>query len=154
MLYSPILSFLKLVILIPWIITISFCQFIAFCFTKRFFFVFYNFLFFGIRKIFGIKLKVSGEQEAKRVMFISNHISYLDIIILGSLVNAIFVAKSEIRNWPIINKLCMLGKTIFVERDNRRSVKKQAVLIKKKIWRMVLMLFYFLKVPLVMVRKC
>ena len=131
MLYSPILSFLKLIILIPWIITISFCQFIVFCFSKRFFFVFYKFLFFGIRKIFGIKLKVSGEQETKRVMFISNHISYLDIIILGSLVNAVFVAKSDIRNWPIINKLCMLGKTIFVERENRRSVKKQAVLIKE-----------------------
>ena len=55
----------------------------------------------------------------------------MDIIILGSLVNAVFVAKSDIRNWPIINKLCMLGKTIFIERENRRSVKKQAVLIKE-----------------------
>ena len=66
-------------------------------------------------------------------MFISNHISYLDIIILGSEVNAVFVAKSEIRNWPIINKLCMLGKTIFVERNNPRSVKKQAGFIKENI---------------------
>ena len=93
MLYSPILSLLRLTILLPWITIISFCQFIVMCFSKRFFFVFYKFLFFGIRKIFGIKLKVSGEQEAKRVMFISNHISYLDIIILGSVVNAVFVAK-------------------------------------------------------------
>ena len=131
MLYSPILSFLRLIILIPWITIISFCQFIVFCFSKRFFFIFYKFLFLGIRKIFGIKLKVSGEQEKKRVMFISNHISYLDIIILGSLVNAVFVAKSEIKNWPIINKLCLLGKTIFIERENRRSVKKQASLIKE-----------------------
>ena len=131
MLYSPILSFIRLIILVPWITIISFCQFLVVCLCQRFFFVFYKLLFFGIRKIFGIKLKVSGEKEAKRVMFISNHISYLDIIILGSLVNAIFVAKSEIRNWPIINKLCMLGKTIFVERDNRRSVKKQAILIKE-----------------------
>ena len=131
MLYSPILSFIRLIILVPWIAIISFFQFLVVCFFKRFFFVFYKLLFFGIRKIFGIKLKVSGEQEAKRVMFISNHISYLDIIILGSLVNAVFVAKSEIRDWPIINKLCMLGKTIFIERENRRSVKKQAILIKE-----------------------
>ena len=131
MLYSPILSFIRLIILVPWITIISFCQFFVVCFCQRFFFVFYKFLFFGIRKIFGIKLKVSGEQEQKKVMFISNHISYLDIIILGSLVNAVFVAKSEIRDWPIINKLCMLGKTIFVERDNRKSVKKQAISIKE-----------------------
>ena len=117
--------------LIPWITILSFCQFIVFCFSKRFFFVFYRFLFFGIIKIFGIKLKVSGKQEAKKVMFISNHISYLDIVILGSVVNAVFVAKSEISNWPIINKLCLLGKTIFIERENRRSVKKQFVSIKE-----------------------
>ena len=133
MLYSPILSVLRLIMLVPWIIIISFCQFIVFCFSKRFFFVFYKFLFFGIRKIFGIKLKVSGEQEENRVMFISNHISYLDIVILGSLVNAVFVAKSEIRNWPIINKLCILGKTIFIERENRRSVKKQSISIKENL---------------------
>ena len=133
MLYSPLLSFLRLIILVPWITVISFCQFVVLCCCKRFFFVFYKFLFLGIRKIFGIKLKVSGEQEEKRVMFISNHISYLDIIILGSEVNAVFVAKSEIRNWPIINKLCMLGKTIFVERNNPRSVKKQAGFIKENI---------------------
>jgi len=131
MLYSPILSFLRLIVLVPWITIISFCQFIVFCFSKRFFFVFYKFLFFGIRKIFGIKLNVCGEQKKKRVLFISNHISYLDIIILGSVVNGVFVAKSEIRNWPIINKLCLLGKTIFIERENRRAVKKQSVLIKE-----------------------
>ena len=131
MLYSPILSFLRLTILIPWITIITFFQFIVFCFFKRFFFVFYKFLFFGIRNILGIKLKISGKQESRKVLFISNHVSYLDIIILGSVVNAVFVAKSEIRNWPIINKLCILGKTIFIERANRRSVKKQAVLIKE-----------------------
>ena len=131
MLYSPILSFIRLFLLVPWITIISFCQFVVLCFFKRFFFVFYKFLFFGTRKIFGIKLKVSGVQETKRVMFISNHISYLDIIILGSVVNAVFVAKSEIKGWPIINKLCMLGKTIFIERNNRRSVKKQSVSIKE-----------------------
>ena len=108
MLYSPILSFLRLTILIPWITIITFFQFIVFCFFKRFFFVFYKFLFFGIRNILGIKLKISGKQESRKVLFISNHVSYLDIIILGSVVNAVFVAKSEIRNWPIINKLCIL----------------------------------------------
>ena len=76
----------------------------------------------------------------------------MDIIILGSLVNAVFVV-SEIRNWPIINKLCMLGKTIFIERENRRSVKKQAVLIKENMEN-GLNVILFPKVPLVTVQKC
>ncbi len=87
-------------------------------------------MFFGLTKIFGIKINAIGNPKKKKVLFISNHISYLDIIILGSVVDAIFVAKSEIKNWPIINKLCLIGKTIFVDRDNLRSVKIQAKNIK------------------------
>ena len=100
-----------------------------------FFFFFYSLLFSGLTKIFGVKLKKSGEQKEKKVLFVSNHISYLDILILGSVVRGVFVAKSEIRNWPIINKLCLLGKTIFIERFNPRSVKKQMNLIGRKLTR-------------------
>tara|TARA_B100000900_G_C20586068_1_gene719599 strand:- start:1792 stop:2547 length:756 start_codon:yes stop_codon:yes gene_type:complete len=98
--------------------------------SRRFFFTFYKFLFSGLIRIFGLKITFFGNPNKKKVLFVSNHISYLDIIILGSAVNAIFVAKSEIKNWPVINKLCALGKTIFVERENYRSIKKQTENIK------------------------
>ncbi len=131
MLYSPILSFFKLIVLVIWTTCISFLQAITSSISDKFFFFFYSLLFSGLTKIFGVKLKKSGEQKEKKVLFVSNHISYLDILILGSVVRGVFVAKSEIRNWPIINKLCLLGKTIFIERFNPRSVKKQMNLIEK-----------------------
>ena len=131
MLYSPLVSFLKLIILIIWTICVSFLQAITSSVSDKFFFFFYSLLFSGLTKIFGVKLKVSGKQKENKVLFVSNHISYLDILMLGSVVKGIFVAKSEIRSWPIINKLCLLGKTIFIERFNPRSVIKQMNLIEK-----------------------
>ena len=66
--------------------------------------------------IFGITLKICGRANKKGTLFISNHTSYLDIIILGSELDRKFVAKSEISNWPIINVIVRLGKTIFIDR--------------------------------------
>ena len=130
MLYSPILSFLRLFLLLPWIIVMSLLHIVSSTLSRRFFFTFYKFLFSGLTRIFGLKITFFGNPNKKKVLFVSNHISYLDIIILGSAVNAIFVAKSEIKNWPVINKLCTLGKTIFVEREDYRSIKKQTENIK------------------------
>ena len=129
MLYSPVLSFFKLIVLVIWTICISLLQGITLLISDKYFFFFYSLLFSGLTKIFGIKVKKFGKLKEKKVLFVSNHISYLDILILGSEVKGIFVAKSEIKEWPIINKLCLLGKTIFVERFNPRSIKKQMKLI-------------------------
>ena len=62
---------------------------------------------------------VTGEENPKNknVVYFSNHTSYMDIFILGSKVNGLFVAKAEINNWPIINMICRLGKTIFINRS-------------------------------------
>tara|TARA_B100000686_G_C16559749_1_gene847115 strand:+ start:114 stop:788 length:675 start_codon:yes stop_codon:yes gene_type:complete len=75
--------------------------------------------------IFGIKIKFSGIPEKENVFFVSNHISYLDILILGSMIDGLFIAKSEIKSWPLINKIAALGKTIFVNRKEILNVKEQ-----------------------------
>ena len=68
--------------------------------------MFYKIFFKGLIKIFGIKVNIKGRKFKKNVLFVSNHISYLDIFVLGSSVDGVFVAKSEIESWPIINKFC------------------------------------------------
>ena len=87
-------------------------------FVKKKFFLFYKIFFKGLVKIFGIKVNIKGKQSKKNVLFVSNHISYLDIFVLGSNVDGLFVAKSEIDSWPFINKICALGRTIFVNRND------------------------------------
>ena len=125
MLYSPILSCLRVFPFLVWTIVCAFLQFFYHFLLRKNFFLFYKILFKGLIKIFGIKVNIKGKKSNKNVLFISNHISYLDIFVLGSSVDALFVAKSEIDTWPFINKMCVLGRTIFVNRNDIRKVKGQ-----------------------------
>jgi lyso-ornithine lipid O-acyltransferase len=74
--------------------------------------------FFKIaRWIFGIKLEVRGiPSAAKPTLFVSNHSSYLDIILFSTAARASFIAKGEIEGWPLINRLCELQDTVFIAR--------------------------------------
>lgn len=71
-------------------------------------------------RLFGIERIVSGEIASTRpVLFVANHISYLDIEILGATVETCFVAKQEIAGWPFFGWLARLQQTVFVERRAR-----------------------------------
>ena len=51
-------------------------------------------------------------------MFVANHVSYLDIPVLGFCVDVVFVAKQEVKNWPIFGFLARMAGTQFVKRDS------------------------------------
>lgn len=55
-------------------------------------------------------------------LLISNHLSYLDILVLGSLSPSVFVSKQEVKNWPVFGWFAALGGTVFVERSRRGEV--------------------------------
>lgn len=57
-------------------------------------------------------------------LLVSNHLSYLDIIILAAAQPMVFVAKSEIRRWPVLGRLARWAGTLFVRRDRRSDVAK------------------------------
>lgn len=68
-------------------------------------------------KTMGTKVQRHGRVErAPATLYIANHSSYLDITVLGSLLPVAFVAKSEIRNWPIFGILARLQRSVFVDR--------------------------------------
>lgn len=52
---------------------------------------------------------------------VSNHLSYLDIIVLGSLLPVVFVSKSEVRNWPFVGLVATMAGTIYVDRGRKRD---------------------------------
>ncbi|TAH35313.1 MAG: 1-acyl-sn-glycerol-3-phosphate acyltransferase [Alphaproteobacteria bacterium] len=77
-------------------------------------------------RIIGFEIEVLGPVSHKRpTLFISNHSSYLDIIVLSSILPVSFVAKAEIAGWPLFGWLAKLQKTVFINR--RRSDAKQHV---------------------------
>lgn len=52
---------------------------------------------------------------------VSNHLSWLDILVLQSLMPGVFVAKAQVRRWPVIGSMARACATIFVERSSARS---------------------------------
>lgn len=74
-------------------------------------------------KLLGVRVHLSGaEIEPGPVMIVSNHISWLDIPVLGSIAPLSFVAKREVSTWPFISWLAKLQRTIFVDRTRRSAV--------------------------------
>jgi 1-acyl-sn-glycerol-3-phosphate acyltransferase len=53
---------------------------------------------------------------------VSNHLTYLDIVVFGAVRPFLFVAKSEVKRWPLLGTLATLGGSIFVERDRSLQV--------------------------------
>ena len=71
--------------------------------------------------VLGLQVEVRGAPVAsKQAVFISNHLSHLDIPVIGSVLRACFVAKDDIREWPVFGGLARLQHTVFVSRNPRR----------------------------------
>lgn len=68
--------------------------------------------------LIGLKVQVIGTPCRDRpVLFVANHSSWLDIPVLGGVLDAAFVAKAEVGTWPVIRTLARLGRTVFVSRS-------------------------------------
>lgn len=74
--------------------------------------------------VLGVQIEVEGEPPDPPFLLVSNHLSYLDIPVLGRYVGAIFVAKAEISNWPGIGFMCRAINTIFIDRTQRRDLQR------------------------------
>lgn len=62
--------------------------------------------------------------HAEPAMIVSNHVSWLDIFVINTLHPCHFVAKSDIRSWPLIGWLCEKAGTIFLARGKQREVRR------------------------------
>lgn len=73
--------------------------------------------------ILGIRLRVIGEPPRVEgpLMLVANHVSWLDIFLINTAWSARFVAKSEIRKWPVVGWLSAQSGTLFIERERRRD---------------------------------
>ena len=73
-------------------------------------------------RILGFEVETIGTPSVARpTLFVANHTSYLDIEILGGAVEASFIAKSEVANWPFMGWLAKLQRSVFVDRRARTA---------------------------------
>ncbi len=68
----------------------------------------------------GIRYRVEGTPPTHGLV-VSNHLSYLDVLILSAAMPCFFVAKMEIGGWPIFGKAARIGGTIFLDRTSMES---------------------------------
>ncbi|MFG2629120.1 lysophospholipid acyltransferase family protein [Streptomyces sp. NPDC048473] len=79
---------------------------------------------YGVVRAFGVRVRVIGAPGAGApgALVVANHISWLDIPLVAAVLPGRMLAKSEIRNWPLLGRLAAAGGTLFVERDRLRSL--------------------------------
>jgi 1-acyl-sn-glycerol-3-phosphate acyltransferase len=76
----------------------------------------------GMLGVLGIELRLLGRPPAAGpVLLVSNHISWLDILVMHAARHCRFVSKSDVKHWPLIGTLATGGGTLYIERESRRD---------------------------------
>jgi lyso-ornithine lipid O-acyltransferase len=117
---SSALRFWRLGAYLAWTVSLMPIQALGLTLRRRWVAAFPRFYHGCCRRILGIEVCVVGAPAASRpVLFAANHISYLDITVLGSLLEASFIAKTEIAGWPLFGWLARLQRSVFIDRRAR-----------------------------------
>lgn len=79
-------------------------------------------------RLMGIEVRVIGtlarRQDGRPIVYVSNHSSWVDIPVVGGVLDGCFVAKGDVATWPVISTIARLGRTVFVSRT-RASIGKE-----------------------------
>jgi 1-acyl-sn-glycerol-3-phosphate acyltransferase len=88
-------------------------------------------------RLLGLRVRVIGRSAAsaatagRRVVFVSNHSSWLDVAVLGGQLEGCFVAKHEVASWPLVATISRLGRSVLVSRrraataDERNGMRRR-----------------------------
>lgn len=74
--------------------------------------------------ILGVESELVTDLPTKPSLIVANHLSWLDILVLGSLIPVRFLSKDEIRGWPVIGSLARGAQTLFIKRGDRGSAER------------------------------
>ena len=73
-------------------------------------------------RIINVHMETRGTPPVSPFFLVSNHLSYVDVILYASRLRCVFVARSDVVRWPIFGALCRLGNTLFIDRENKRDI--------------------------------
>jgi lyso-ornithine lipid O-acyltransferase len=90
----------------------------------------------AVSAVLGIRVRRFGRIASEPVLWAANHISWLDIVVLGAQGSLTFVAKAEVGRWPVIGFMARRTETLLVRRgdmaSSRRTAEAMAWLMRKK----------------------
>ena len=74
------------------------------------------------RRLIGLRVVRRGRQSREHpTLYVANHVSYLDITVLGSRIQGSFVAKADVADWPLFGTLAKLQRSVFVDRKRHNT---------------------------------
>jgi 1-acyl-sn-glycerol-3-phosphate acyltransferase len=80
-------------------------------------------------------VRVSGPVPEPPFLLVTNHLSYVDVLVLASRLPVRFVAKAEVRRWPLLGPLCRGFGAIFIDRSDRRDIPRVLAEIERALGR-------------------
>lgn len=72
--------------------------------------------------VLGIRISIKGDIPEPPFFLVSNHLSYIDIFVLFALVKGLFVAKADVKNWPIVGVIVSTVGLLFIDRNRKKDV--------------------------------
>lgn len=96
-------------------------QWLLMRFTRgRIAFVLPRLWFACLRRALGLRVEIVGKpRRTGGTLFVGNHVSHFDIVLLGSLLRARFIAKDDMQSWPGMRAIGALAQTLFISRRRR-----------------------------------
>ena len=123
---SPLLRLQRLAVYLGWTLLLMPVQALGLALRCRWAATFPRFYHRSCCRLLGLRVRRIGRPANVRpVLFAANHISYLDITALGSLLPASFIAKSEVARWPLFGQLARLQRSVFVDRRVRSTAQQR-----------------------------
>jgi len=73
-------------------------------------------------KILSLTVKVEGKKPKPPFFLVSNHLSYVDIIVLFKTIDTTIVSKAEVRDWPVVGLIARSIGIVFIDRKNKMDI--------------------------------
>jgi 1-acyl-sn-glycerol-3-phosphate acyltransferase len=83
----------------------------------------------GVLRIFGVRLSIEGEATDEPALYVSNHVSWTDIPIIGALSDVTFLSKDEVARWPVVGTLATRSGTLYIRRGGKNAANEASDVI-------------------------
>ena len=85
-------------------------------------------------RILVIRVRQRGAASiVKNTLYVANHISWIDIIAIGSVVQTKFISKHTVRHWPVIGTLVAASGTVFIDRGKHFALNRAIATVRAEL---------------------
>ena len=96
--------------------------------------VFPHLYFRAVTRLMNLRVEIKGTPvRAGPSLYVANHLSWLDILVLSTVRPMCFIAKREVADWPLFGLLATVGRTLYIDRDRRHEVKAACDAIRERL---------------------